>query len=294
MFNVVFHSSIYYSDRASEYYPETFIEAPGILAGSRVIKNFNTSLPNLRNGILFFQQSNIETFKGSLYALQTAKEMFKGCGLLISVETELPVLAEANSMFISCAKLPKFDIELPRLSDGTSMFNGCSSLTSFTSALPSLTTGTNMFSGCKLDARSLMYIVETLPTAETPANITIGLGVNSEDEMEEFAKAASFNSWGELKQLFIDKNWTATFQYNGAPTTAATLDENGQTTGAPIYARLIEADEDTGNYISEEDGKFYNLEWGHSITNSANYTVFGSLLEAYGYFGIVPKEFATE
>jgi hypothetical protein len=291
MLNVVFYNTS--TLQKEEAHLETMFDSSGIMRGTSMI-SWKSSLPNLIKAEGMFQFSrNLTSFSGDLSALQDATSMFIEVPL-ISINTKLSSLEIGNHMFLNSTKLEKFDIELPRLSDGTSMFHGCTSLTSFTSALPSLTNGTNMFDSCKLDARSLMYIAETLPTVETPANITIGLGVNSEDEMEEFAKAASFNSWDELKQLFIDKNWTATFQYNGVPATAATLDENGQTTGMTIYARLLEADENSGEYISEEDGKYYNMEWGHSVTNTANYTLFGSLLEAYGYFGVVPKEFASE
>lgn len=291
MLNVVFYNTS--TLQKEEAHLETMFDGSGIMRNAHNLTEWSASLPNLINGNEMFRGcGELTKFSGNLDSLQNANEMFYGAGLS-DFSIELPSLISANTMFAN-NPLKSFSSELPRLSNGNFMFSNCASLTSFRSALPSLATGTNMFAGCKLDAPSLMYIAETLPIVETTANITIGLGVNSEEEMEEFAKAASFSSWAELQQLFIDKNWTATFQYNGAPTTTATLDENEQTTGTPIYARLIEADEDTCNYVSEENGKFYNLEWGHSVTNSANYTVFGSLLEAYGYFGIIPKEFATE
>ena len=291
MLNVVFYNtSTLYKEEA---HLETMFDGSGIMRDAIALTKWNTSLPNLINGNEMFRGCGALTkFSGNLDSLQKAHGMFFETRLS-EFSVDLPSLVDADSMF-RYSTLKSFSGKLPRFSDGNSMFTGCTSLTSFTSALPSLTIGTNMFNGCKLDARSLMYIAETLPTVETPANITIGLGVNSEEEMEDFAKAASFNSWDELKQLFIDKNWIATFQYNGAPETAATLNENGQTTGMLIYARLIEADEDSGEYISEEDGKYYNIEWGHTVTNTANYTLFGSLLEACGYFGVVPKEFASE
>ena len=291
MLNVVFYNTS--TLQKEEAHLETMFDGSGIMRDAYNLTEWNTSLPNLINGNAMFRGWRALTkFSGNLDSLQNANDMFYAVSLS-DFSVDLPSLTSASSMF-AATQLKTFSGELPRLSNGTGMFLNCASLTFFKSALPSLTIGTNMFGSCKLDARSLMYIAETLPTVETPANITIGLGVNSEEEMEEFAKAASFNSWDELKQLFIDKNWTATFQYNGAATTAATLDENGQTTGIAIYARLLEADENSGEYISEEDGKYYNMEWGHSVTNTANYTLFGSLLEACGYFGVVPKEFASE
>lgn len=292
MLNVVFYNTS--TLRKEEAHLETMFDGSGIMRDATTLTEWNTSLPNLINGNEMFRGCGILTkFSGNLDSLQKAGGMFRETRLS-EFSADLPSLTSANSMFMHSSILKSFSGELPRLSNSNSMFSSCTSLTSFRSALPSLTAGINMFSGCKLDAPSLMYIAETLPTVETLANITIGLGVNNEDEMEEFAKAASFNSWDELKQLFISKNWIATFQYNGAPTAAATLDENGQTTGIAIYARLLEADEDSGEYISEENGKYYSIEWGHSVTNTTNYTLFGSLLEACGYFGVVPKEFAPE
>ena len=292
MLNVVFYNTS--TLQKEEAHLETMFDGSGIMRDATSLTEWNTSLPNLINGPEMFRGCGALTkFSGNLDSLQKAGGMFRETRLS-EFSVDLPSLVSADSMF-AYSILKSFSGELPRLSNGNSMFSNCTSLTSFRSALPSLTTGINMFSGCKLDTRSLMYIVETLPTVETPANITIGLGINSEEEMEEFAKAASFNSWDELKQLFIDKNWTATFQYNGAPTTtAATLAETGETPQRMIYVRLAEADEQSGEYISEETGKYYSIEWGHAVTNTSNHVLFGSLLEACGYFGVVPKEFAME
>lgn len=292
MLNVVFYNTS--TLQKEEAHLETMFDGSGIMRDAITLTEWNTSLPNLINGNSMFQSCyTLAKFSGNLDSLQKADYMFINTRLS-EFSIDLPSLVNAYYMFMNTT-LKSFSSELPRLSNGNSMFTDCTSLTSFTSALPSLTDGINMFNGCKLDARSLMYIAETLPTVETPANITIGLGVNSEDEMEEFAKAASFNSWDELKQLFIDKNWTATFQYNGAPTaTAATLAETGETSQRMIYVRLAEADEQSGEYISEETGKYYSIEWGHAVTNTSNHVLFGSLLEACGYFGVVPKEFAME
>ena len=296
MLNVVFYNDFTNRGKSDEVYLETLINGGGILSDNFSLKSFSKSLPLLTSGeSLFSWCQNLISFDAPVESLINGSYMFDQCVALKNFNSNLLSLTNANCMFYGCRSLEKFVLELPRLSNGDNMFSGCTSLTSFTSALPSLTKGNNMFHRCKLDPRSLMYIVETLPTHETNGNITIGLGADNEEQMEEFAKAASFDSWDELKQLFTDKNWTATFQYNGAPATAATLNETGQTTGtSAIYARLLEADEDSGQYISEKDGKFYDLEWGHSVTNAENYTFFGSLLEACGYFGIIPKEFAEQ
>ena len=59
------------------------------------------------------------------------------------------------------------------------------------------------------------------------------------------------DSWAELKQEFVDKGWTVTFQYGGTITNIA-LSEDEQFRGVPVYARLIE--------VSDEDGySFHSL-----------------------------------
>jgi hypothetical protein len=55
----------------------------------------------------------------------------------------------------------------------------------------------------------------------------------------EFANKVGYNSWEDLKQSFVDKGWTVTFQYGGTRTDI-TLSEDEQFRGIPIYAKAIE------------------------------------------------------
>ena len=160
--------------------------------------------------------------------------------------------------------------------------------------------GKAMFSGCKLDAPSLANIIHTINTPTEEGTIVIGLGIdNTVEARQALAEAIWCKDWDEVNQEFTDKNWTVTWQFNGAPTSAATLDMN--TSSSPIWAKLEEvvADEN-GNlppysYVSEDGSKYFNLHWYHSSNgNNEGYDYFGSLLEACGYFGITPKEYANE
>ena len=196
--------------------------------------------------------------------------------------------------------LTSFSGDLSSLTNGSNMFSRCSNLTSFSGDLSSLTNGSSMFNSTKLDAPSLANIIHTINTPTTNKSIKIGLGIDNTDEARQaLAEAIWCKDWAEVNQEFSDKNWTVQWQFNGAPTSAATLDMN--TTSSPIWAKLEEvvADEN-GNiphysYVSEDGSKYFNLYWYHSSNgNNEGYDYFGSLLEACGYFGIVPKEYANE
>ena len=191
------------------------------------------------------------------------------------------------------------------------MFNGCTKLTSFTSDLSSLTNGGSMFYKCKLDAPSVMYIIATLPQNTSNNSITIGINVsssivngkNTATQLLEFANEVGYETWAKLKQAFIDKKWSVTWQYGGT-TSSITLSEDEQFRGVPVYARLIEVlpqgeeyteeEKEMAEYCTEDGTKYYNIEWGHDVTHPEEFEYFGSLLEACGYYGVIPKIYLEE
>ena len=256
---------------------------------------------------MFKNCTNLTSFNGDLSSLTDGGAMFIGCTALTSFSEDLSNLSESTSMFDGCTALTSFSGDLSSLTTAISMFRNCTKLTTFNSDLSSLTNGNGMFNYTKLDAPSLANIIHTIkdrtglatPT-ETEGTITIGLGIDDTDESRQaLAEAIWCKDWNEVNQDFSNKNWTVKWQFNGAPTSAATLDMN--TTPSPIWAKLEEvvADEN-GNlppysYVSEDGSKYFNLHWYHSSNgNNEGYDYFGSLLEACGFFGIVPKEYANE
>ena len=131
--------------------------------------------------------------------------------------------------------------------------------------------------------------------------LTLGIDVTNDSEtieqqLQTFAEGCLCDSWAELKQEFVDKGWTVTFQYGGT-NTDITLSEDEKFRGVPVYARLIEVsdeDKDKAEYCTEDGTKFYNIDWGHDVTDYDSYQYFGSLLEACGYFGVIPKKYLEE
>lgn len=126
--------------------------------------------------------------------------------------------------------------------------------------------------------------------------LTLGINVTNnsstiQQQLEDFAKEATYDSWEELKQEFIDKGWTVIFQYGGSSDTITYDLTNGeQIIPCSIFAKLIEADKDSAQYCTEDASSFYNIEWGHDVTDTSSYTQFNSLEDAMASWNVFPKE----
>jgi hypothetical protein len=138
----------------------------------------------------------------------------------------------------------------------------------------------------------------TTITASHVGKLALGINVTNnsstiKQQLEDFAKEATFDSWADLKKHFSDKGWTVTFQYGGTSTSIPnTYDlRNGeQIIPCPIFAKLVEADKDSAEYCTEDASSFYNIEWGHDVTDTSSYTQFNSLEDAMASWNVFPKE----
>lgn len=286
-----------------------FAECTNLSSLGRYITGFNFN--SLTNGDSMFDScTKLDSFDFDLPNLKYAPFMFRATKIR-SFDGDLSSLEESSFMFSDDTSLTTFSGDLTSLLMADGMFAGCTSLTSFTGDLSSLSEGGAMFSKCKLDPSSVMIIAESLSKRIGSSRITIGIGVsatevdgkNTEAQLEEFAINAGYSSWADLKQRFVDKGWTATFQYGGT-NNGITLSEDDQTVSIPIYARLIEVtpagetytdrEKARAEYCTEDGTKYYNIDWGHDITSPEHYQQFGSLLEACGYFGVIPKKYLEE
>jgi hypothetical protein len=126
--------------------------------------------------------------------------------------------------------------------------------------------------------------------------LTLGINVSNnsstiKQQLEDFAKAATFDSWADLKQLFVDKGWTVTFQYGGTDTSITYgLGDGEQIIPCQIFAKLVEADKDSAEYCTEDASSFYNIDWGHDVTDTSSYSQFNSLEDAMASWNVFPKE----
>lgn len=139
----------------------------------------------------------------------------------------------------------------------------------------------------------------TTISASDVGSLTLGINVTNnsstiQQQLEDFAKKATFDSWAELKQEFVDKGWTVAFQYGGTFDTIPdmyNLRNGEQIIPCPIFAKLIQIeDKDSAQYCTEDASTFYNIEWGHDVTDTSSYTQFNSLEDAMVAYGVILKQ----
>jgi hypothetical protein len=267
-----------------------------------------------------------ESFSSNLDNLKDGEAMFLSCSKLTSFNSNLLNLERGYSMFAYCKLLKNFNSSLASLVDGKDMFRKC--ILSANSLMIIMDTIRNI----KAEKESLSekiaagepsekvykdvgwqengsYIIECLGRKDTidsnysVGRITIGLGIENTDEARlQMAKDVLCNSWEEVEAEFTNKGWTVQWIYNGS-SLANTLElENNN---SPVWAKLEEVFSETledgtvipprCNYCSEDGTKKYMLHWFHSTNGSTEgYQYFGSLLEACGYFGVIPVRYLEE
>ena len=277
----------------------TFISnLSSLITGNSMFQNcsnlttFTSDLSSLTNGnSMFFNCSALVHFSSNLKSLTNGQSMFYGSGI-ITFDLQLPSLTTAQSMFNNCYNLNSFKSNTKSLSDAHRMFFYCLNLTSFSSNLKSLTIGIGMFFNCKLDVSSVKNIIHTINTVET-GEITIGMGCdNNSQDKDLFAQEVGYTDMSSLLATLRVKGWTVGAQYNGRPSTNYSL---RQPQSLPVFVKLVEViptDENSFyEYTSQDNTKFYNLDWFHETTGSTDtYTQFNSLEEAITTFNIKPIE----
>ena len=307
---------------------------------------FSSELPNLTNGqYMFYICNNLTQFNSNLSSLIYSCSMFNSCSKLTTFTSDLGSLINGTSMFNSCSKLTTFTSDLGSLINGTSMFSGCklnpqsvmfiaNSITDIVAEKKLYTdgvkpyvsalSGANAFTaekGFRSDG-AYLYMNGTSPNIMGSASIgkiTIGIDVTNNSstiaqQLQTFAEGALFDSWDNLKQAFVDKGWTVTWQYGGTGT-SITYDLRGgeRIIPCPVYTKLIEIspegvelDENNmpvgdkfytkeqkngAEYCNEDGTRYYNIEWGHEVTNPEEFQQFDSLETACVSYGVMPKEY---
>lgn len=287
----------------------------------------DSSLSTCR-GLLKNKEENIH-----LDNLILGRQMFIAFSGVEKINCYAPKLEIGREMFMqahgdlgySTETLKEFCGDLPSLKDGRDMFFG-TNLKEFRGDLSSLEMGNGMFSrfmywedqedGAKyipdLSPTSVLTIVETIPTYTDGSSHTISISIQIDDTTEAkdaFAKEALFDSWEELNTEFSNKGWTV--QWELGKVTSNTLEANENTVPTKWYVKLTEIKTNPimkkyaekqnkryipskANYCTEDGEKFYKLEWCNDSNNLEGYQEFGSLLEACGYFGVIPVKYLEE
>ena len=272
------------------------------------ITNWTVDMPNLENGLGMFQNNtNLTSFTGNLDSLENGYYMFYYSSQLTSFVSSLPSLKNGTSMFIICnlskdwsIEMPnletapwmfqanmnfkRFLVDLPNLVKGESMFTGAQQLIHFRGILPKLSDGKRMFGSCRLDSRSVLCIISSVPTWTSGEHLlTIGCACSDDDESKDaYAQEIGYESFTALNDAFIAKGWTVTWQFNG-PAAANYSLRNPRPEPKKVFAKISEIDEDVAIYTDGE--KFYNLDWGH-VVNDDSYEEFESFEGALEHFNL--------
>lgn len=113
---------------------------------------------------MFSDCTNLSSFNGKLPKLEDTNGMFYKCHKLSSFYSDLPSVKKGFNMFSGCLSMASFSGDLSKLENGGAMFHKCEALTSFSADLPKLDSGSNMFADCKLDSKSVLRILKSIPT----------------------------------------------------------------------------------------------------------------------------------
>ncbi len=314
--------------------------------GCTNLSSFESDLSSLTNGYGMFDGcTNLSSFESDLSSLTNGESMFYGCKLT-TFTSDLSSLTDGYEMFQDCSNLTAFTADLSSLTYAENMFI----LAKLTpqSVMYIAESIKDIVAEKKLYQDGIIpYVTYDVPTRKYSAHkgfmsdgnyvytynnpqpltsiiyasgvgiLTIGINVTNDattiaDQLQAFAEEATFNSWEDLKQTFVDKGWNVTWQYCGAET-STTYDLRGnRAIPCPVYTQLIEIspegveyDEEgneTGNmvytdeqknraeYTNEDGSKFYNINWGHDVTNYDDFQQFDSLEDAAVAYGVFIKE----
>lgn len=129
-------------------------------------------------------------------------------------------ITDGTQMFSSWA-MDTFIHSLPQLKNGYQMFRNCKNLTTFLGELPLLEDGTQMFFSCKLNALSVITIINSLKNnlASAEKSYSIHLGISEETKTDENLLLVLEESGNEVGSSYniTNKNgatWTINFIIN--------------------------------------------------------------------------------
>ena len=323
MFNGCRNLTTFTSDMSS------LTNGSGMFNGCTNLTTFDSDLSSLTNGSGMFKGcTNLTTFDSDLSSLTSGDSMFYACSKLTTFNcSDLTSLTNGEGMFQNCSKLTAFTSDLSSLTNGDSMFNYCKltpqSVMYIVDSIKDIDTEKKLYQdgtipyvtltdgkysstkGFMSDGKYVYTYNNPKPFTDTiyaskVGKLTIGINVTNDsttiaDQLQAFAEEATFDSWADLKQAFVDKGWTVTWQYGGT-STSITYDMRGdRAIPCPIYAQLIEVeDKEQAEYTNEEGTKFYNISWGHDVTNYDDFQQFDSLEDAMVEFGVILNVTETE
>ena len=298
-------------------------QAQSMFSGCSSLNQFKSQLPRLAYGnSMFYRCISLSSFTCDMPELVSGNSMFSNCNNLESFQGNLSSLLNGTYMFYGCKLNPDSIMYIVHgINDVTEYKKKVDDKDVILIDKPNYYSDRSQHGLTTQDVTYAQneYVIKTYHTTSTggggsihyatfPATITLGINVTNDqatiaNQLQTFAEEAGFDTWQELKQEFTDKGWTATFQYGGT-NTDITLSQDEKFRGVPVYARieevlpagetLTEQEKETAEYCTEDGTRYFNIDWGHDVNDYDKFQHFGSLLEACGYFGVIPKKYLQE
>jgi hypothetical protein len=247
------------------------------------LTSFISDLSSLVNGSFMFNYKHFKTFIGDLSSLVNGSRMFDMTSL--SPQSVMCIVESIRNIKDEKARYTNAEIPWVTYNPNTQKYSA---------PFGFMENGNYVYT--YNDPEPYTTHIPAISVGQLGLGIDVTNDSSIDQQLQTFAESCYCNSWEELKQEFVNKGWTVTFQYGGS-NTSITLSEDEQFRGTPVYARLVEVSEenkDRAEYCTEDGTKYYNIDWGHDVTDYDKYQYFGSLLEACGYYGVIPKKYLEE
>lgn len=261
----------------NQHHKDISIQTAGYWRNNKNLKKWSVELPSVVEAGHGFMNSSIEVFDGGFPKLVCPTYQYWAH----------EVLSQGENIFANATKLWYFRGYLSKARRLEGAFQNCQNLKEFHATLDSICVARNMFRLCQLDKPSTLRVLNSLPNKEyvdsiyTNLNaprqeITMGIHIDHQNDEEVLAAIANAEA----------KGWTLTVQWNGTPTSGISLMDLEE-----IWCKVTESE--YGEY-TDENGKRVSLDWGHYVTDTSEYKLFFSLVEAEQYFKLTKIEQPAE
>lgn len=195
---------------------------------------------------------------------------------VIEIDAYLPKVAHINCFVEYDNALKKVRIHCPLVSE--IHLSHANKLADVEVVPPYPVQTKSTFKGIRLNKKSAIHVLSILPEWTDGKTHAGAFGIHIDHQNDEEVLAAIANAEA--------KGWTMTVQWNGTPTSGISLMDLEE-----IWCKVTESE--YGEY-TDENGKRVSLDWGHYVTDTSEYKLFFSLVEAEQYFKLTKIEQPAE
>lgn len=267
----------YKNDLTSEgewVYPLSELQSEQNLFANSPMLKFSSNFPKVKTFYNTFQLSALPGEVVINAESATSANRLLNQTNITKATLNLPNATDINRVCNYCFQLEELRGNLNKAIGGEAAFYRCEKLRVFEIELPSLSNGNYFFTAAKLNKDSALRVLNSIPSY-TSGTHTLTLGIHIDHQQDEEVLAAISDAEA--------KGWTLTVQWNGTPTSTASMLRFGQL----IYAKV-------GEHELPDGTTERVLDWGHYVTNETGYETFRSLESAYEYFDLPAEEGGEE